>query len=146
MTRRAERAARALLDRYGELSPERYCEKLGIPVVEADLPDGVEGFFLRRGGRVIVLQSGLAPERRGYVCAHELGHALLHEDLNVVFLEKATLFPAGKWEEEADLFAATLLLDARLEAWRRDYQPLTVEQAAALSGLPERAIRLLLES
>ena len=87
---------------------------------------------------------GCRLRKERYVCAHELGHVLLHTELNSVFIQEETGFIPDKLEAEADYFAACLLLDGELGSWRREYEQLTVEQAAALSGLPEHVVSLKL--
>ncbi|MGE7091255.1 ImmA/IrrE family metallo-endopeptidase [Lysinibacillus sp. NPDC048646] len=48
------------------------------------------------------------------MCAHELGHAILHPDENTAFLKKNTLFSTDKIEIEANTFAVELLLPDEL--------------------------------
>lgn len=47
---------------------------------------------------------------QAFVCAHELGHALLHRNINTPFLSKNTLFSIDKIERQANTFAVELLL------------------------------------
>lgn len=128
---------------YGDVSVFELCENLGILVTEQDLPESVNGFYVNFGSKyVVILKAGMQFEKKRYVCAHELGHVLLHTDLNSVFLREETGFVLDKLEAEADYFAACLLLDGELSCWKLEYGQLTVEQAAALSGLPERVVSL----
>ncbi len=142
MYERVGRLAVSLRQRYGQGSPLELCDQMGIPVLEEELPESVEGFYVKNGGAAIVLRRGLDPARKEYICAHELGHVLLHSGVNRFFLEEETLFPAGRMEGEADLFAAYLLLDGNVETLRDEYEQLTVEQAAALTGLPPEAVAM----
>ena len=41
---RAEREAHRLMADYGEHDPERLAEKMGVLVIQCDLPETVEGF------------------------------------------------------------------------------------------------------
>ncbi|WP_425059172.1 ImmA/IrrE family metallo-endopeptidase [Sporomusa carbonis] len=45
-----------------------------------------------------------------FVCAHELGHAIYHHDINTPFLKANTLFSTAKIEREANIFAVELLM------------------------------------
>jgi len=45
------------------------------------------------------------------VCAHESGHAVLHEEVNTLFLRKNTFLSVDRLEIEANTFAAFLLID-----------------------------------
>jgi Zn-dependent peptidase ImmA (M78 family) len=59
---------------------------------------------------MIIINCDLDEWLKRYVCAHELGHAVLHPDINTGFLKKHTLFPIGRFEREANEFAINLLL------------------------------------
>ncbi len=143
MMKTIEAFAHGLRREHGDISVFELCERLGVLVTEQELPESVKGFFVNFGTKyVIILRAGLPFEKRRYVCAHELGHVLLHTELNSVFIQEETGFIPDKLEAEADYFAACLLLDGELGSWRREYEQLTVEQAAALSGLPEHVVSL----
>ncbi|ADK14157.1 MULTISPECIES: ImmA/IrrE family metallo-endopeptidase [Clostridium] len=45
--------------------------------------------------------------------AHELGHALLLYHRSTCFIREYTLFPRGRIENEANKFAAELLIDEK---------------------------------
>lgn len=69
------------------------------------------GFYLKNVRyQVITLNSDLDEHLTRFVCAHELGHAILHPDENTPFLHKNTLFSKAKIEREANFFAVYLLL------------------------------------
>lgn len=73
---------------------------------------------------------------RKFVCAHELGHALLHPGINTPFLKASTLFSVNKLEREANEFAVELLLpdDLIKEYW-------TIQEAAAVYEVPLEAAK-----
>ena len=70
--------------------------------------------------------------RRRAVCGHELGHAVLHGQINSLLLGDAD----SRMEQEADLFAATLLLAGTLPEDGAD-----VASIMRQTGLPEGAVR-----
>ncbi|UZH06424.1 ImmA/IrrE family metallo-endopeptidase [Heyndrickxia coagulans] len=73
-----------------------------------------------------------------YVCAHELGHAVLHADANTPFLRKNTLFSTDRIECEANFFATQLLLyDKVLEDYETKFDVLRE------SGIPYEMERFL---
>ena len=74
-------------------------------------------------------------------CAHELGHALFHSRLNILFLEKKTFAVTNKFELEANYFAASLLIDDINE---KDYCCMTIEQIASSLNMPVELVRLKL--
>ena len=61
--------------------------------------------------KIIHINQALSYREQRFVCAHELGHALLHPELNVLFLRTNTLFSTSRLEHEANLFAASLLFE-----------------------------------
>ena len=140
-----ERLAHRITARFGADSPLRVCDRMGVPVLRLDLPRRVRGFCLRdrsSGRPVIVLGDSLSGTESEYCCAHELGHLLLHPGLNAQVIGDLTHLCAPRYEREADFFAACLLIDPNFREWSRTYDPLTQEQIAALSGLPEQIVEL----
>ncbi len=130
---RAEREAHRLMADYGEHDPERLAEKMGVLVIQCDLPETVEGFYhCFREHPIIYLADRLPACRRRAVCGHELGHAVLHGQINSLLLGDAD----SRMEQEADLFAATLLLAGTLPEDGAD-----VASVMRQTGLPEGAVR-----
>lgn len=129
---RAEREARRLLDLYGERDPEVLAEQMGVLTILCDLPETVEGFYhCYRGHPIIYLADRLPPCRRRAVCGHELGHVVLHGDINSLLLDEVD----ERMEREADLFAAVLLLSEQPEGC------CDVQSVVRETGLPEDAVR-----
>jgi Zn-dependent peptidase ImmA (M78 family) len=129
---RAEREAHQLIALYHEYDPEKLAEKMGVLTILCDLPESVEGFYhCYRGHPIIYLADRLPPCRRRAVCGHELGHAILHGDINSLLLDDTD----EKLEREADLFSAALLLSERPEGC------CDVQSLVQATGLPETAIR-----
>lgn len=146
--REIERLAHRVTARFGAGSPLRLCDRMGVRVLRLDLPERVRGFCFRtaQGGPVIVLGEILSGKEIEYCCAHELGHLLLHPGLNAQVIGDLTNLCAPRYEREADFFAACLFIDPNLGEWSRTYDPLTQEQIAALTGLPERVVGLRFET
>ncbi|QAT48459.1 ImmA/IrrE family metallo-endopeptidase [Caproiciproducens sp. NJN-50] len=142
-----EKLAHRITKRFGSSSPFCLCDCMGVQVRRLDLPERVRGFCFRTeaGQPIIVLQETLSKTESGYCCAHELGHLLLHPGLNAQVVSDLTNLCAPRYEREADLFAACLLIDPNFEEWSQTYNPLTQEQIARLSGLPRRVVGLRFE-
>lgn len=69
------------------------------------------GFYMKNvRHQVITLNSELDESLKNFVCAHELGHAVLHPDENTPFLHKNTLLSRSKIEREANEWAVRLIL------------------------------------
>ena len=84
----------------------------------------------------------LSEHEQKIVCAHELGHAILHTKLNILFLESNTHFIKNRYEIEANTFAAELLIN---NAVLQKYQNLTLDQIAAAENLPIDLLKLKLK-
>ncbi|MDK2563269.1 ImmA/IrrE family metallo-endopeptidase [Romboutsia sedimentorum] len=74
-----------------------------------ELPDGC--YFKSEGIAFILIDSTLNEHERNITYAHELGHAILHPDVDTLTLEKYNKNLVQKYENEANIFAAELLLD-----------------------------------
>ena len=93
---------------YGTSDPFRLCRYLGAIVVYVPLVR-VNGFYQRYEDKdLIYINEDLTEEEQQLVCAHELGHLVLHNDINSIFLE-STFFVVNKYENEANTFAKYLI-------------------------------------
>lgn len=119
----AERV-KLLIEEHGTRNPFALCDCLDIPVTFAPL-GSFRGYCLRyRNDAKITISDALGDLPSEFVCAHELGHALLHQRINRIFMDSHTHMVAGRFENEADKFAAQLLFggppmfaDGSLSAW-----------------------------
>ena len=106
---------REIRDNYAESDPGRLCRDLGIileyePMGAAKL--ACKGFFFRKlGVSVITVNSELTDAFRRIITAHELGHAVLHAEINENgFLDYGYFDETSDCEKEANFFAAELLI------------------------------------
>lgn len=76
---------------------------------------GLKGFYVfENEKRYIVINNQLDEITRRVVCAHELGHDMLHRELSAGGIRENTMFlESNKTEREANLFAAEILLTDR---------------------------------
>ena len=99
-----------LKEKYETRDPFRLCKALDILVLFVPLVR-VNGFYQHFDGQdIIYINQDLTDDEKTLVCAHELGHALLHTNVNTIFLETHK-FVENKYETEADAFAINLLYD-----------------------------------
>ena len=71
-----------LISRYGTRDPFRICREKGIEVMFRDDFTGQKGAFsLMLNVPFIFINNNLSDEMKRIVCAHELGHAMLHRKL-----------------------------------------------------------------
>ena len=105
-----------------------------IEVIETDLGVSTLGMYryIKRN-KFIFLNNDLEHYQKKFVLAHELGHAILHSDLNCFFLEKKTLYLKNKFEIEANKFAVELLVN---DDDLKELEGYTIEQMAAILNIP----------
>ena len=99
-----------LIVKYGTKNPFKLAKKLNIEIIIEDLGE-VRGLFkkvLKR--KFIFINSKLNEFDKILVCAHELGHAILHSSSNYQFLiDNTSLLKRSRLEDEANLFASYLI-------------------------------------
>ena len=120
-----------------ELNPEKLAKELGIIVLKQEYSPVTKGYFIRAlRNKFIVVNTILDWSSQQIVLAHELGHALLHSSQDIYFIREYTLFPMGKYEVQANKFAAELLIDD--SEIRKD---LSVPELSQYFGVPEKLIK-----
>lgn len=79
----------------------------GMNVILVPVPlEGVRGFYQYfQRNNIIYIDDSLPEHEQILVCAHELGHMLLHKKANALFMDTYTGFNTTKYEKVADLFA-----------------------------------------
>lgn len=105
--------AEALAEEYRTRNPFEILDSLGISVEFNSEFTELKGFFtVINGCRFVVINSNLSYEEQKIVAAHELGHAVLHEDFakDSQICDTMLYDMSSKPEFEANLFAAYLLV------------------------------------
>lgn len=128
-----------LIRRYDTRNPFDIAEAIGVILLKAPLTDNVKGlyrFWQRR--KIIIVNSDLSEEEQRIVCAHELGHAVLHKKVNAVFLSRCTLLSTDRYETEANRFASLLLIS---DEFVNAYKELSIPQLQLFTGFDEDTIR-----
>lgn len=127
--------ANSLARKYNSRNPLEIIKNLNVILVYYPLKD-VRGFyqFFQRNN-IIYIDDNLPENEQIIVCAHELGHMLLHKNSNALFMDTRTHFVTTKYENEANTFAAELLIpdDIILEN-----PNMTKSQIAHLVGYDEK--------
>lgn len=102
---------RKIVSKYGTNDPFELADCLGAITITAPLKDGTRGFYdyYKRNG-IICIDENLSDEEARIVCAHELGHFILHRKVNSVLLKNTTFLNTNRYEIEANRFAAYLLI------------------------------------
>ena len=130
-----------LYKKYGTRNPFTLARQLNIQIFYWDLPSEIKGFYqYEKRNRFIFINSELSLEEQLVVCAHELGHAVLHTKLNTPFMRTNTLFSIDKIEVQANTFAAYLLIPD--ESLFDSYDQMTIYDIAALHQIPVELVKL----
>lgn len=108
--------AERLTARYRTRNPYTIAGQLGIYVLNFDTPGTLKGMYsVIKRSRFIFVNESLDDELRRFVCAHELGHDLLHRKLiGQTPMSDTNLYGnSSRMEYEANVFAAALLVDRK---------------------------------
>lgn len=131
---KAKAKAAEVLKEYGltkpPIDPESIAEAMGVDVVYANFAPGtkdrISGFIQFDPLRIIV-NNDISPNRMTFTIAHELAHYLLHRDWansnEYQVLPRQNEYDRRKppEEQEADCFAAELLVPADMLKRYKDY-------------------------
>ena len=135
--------ATKLKQKFHTSNPFDICDCLGINVRYADL-GGLKGFYkYYLKNRFIVINSNIGENIKKAVCAHELGHDILHRDISkhINFWETTLWDMSGRVELEANIFASELLIDdGDIESVAEDF--LSIDKIASLLGVDENIVKL----
>lgn len=132
----AKRIARELKERYDTEDPFQIAEYLGIHVQTGPLGN-ISGCCLRIAGhRFIYINSDCPFSVKKIIAAHELGHAVMHNEDYYFFSWEKSL-PKNKAEMQANAFAAELLIPTNAIL---DNPGMTIGQLARLIGCTERLL------
>jgi Zn-dependent peptidase ImmA (M78 family) len=121
--------------------PFKIAKEKNIIVLFADLKDTLGFYSTYKRFRFIHLNNNLTEEEQLFVCAHELGHAILHPKSNTPFLRENTLLSVEKLEVEANTFAVELLLSDDVITQYRNTD-LTIYDVAKLHSVPKDLVYL----
>lgn len=130
-----------LKQKYNTDCPYQLANHLKIHVLQHDLNHEINGYYkYDRRNQYIVINSNLEKHTQNIVCAHELGHAVLHPKINTPFMRNNTLLSVNKIEREANRFAAELLIpDESLNEYE------TIQNIASLHNVPLELVELKCE-
>ncbi|MFP7171913.1 ImmA/IrrE family metallo-endopeptidase [Terribacillus halophilus] len=125
--------AERIIKKYGTSCPFKLAEHLGVIVLRENL-GGALGYFnkyLRI--KMIHINESANEKLQEFICAHELGHAILHPEANAPFMKKQTLFSTETIEVEANMFAIHLIS-------ANANNPITMQEAFMEYGIPRKLI------
>ena len=128
-----------LVRRYQTRNPFEIIKNMNIILIFYQL-EGVKGFYQYfQRNNIIYIDERLSDKEKLFVCAHELGHMILHKNANAIFMDSRTNLNTTKYELEADRFAINLLIS---DADIKENQEYTTQQLSRLFGYHEKMIEL----
>lgn len=137
-----KRLVNSLVRKYNTRNPFEIVSNLNVIIVFYPL-HGVRGFYQYfQRNSIIYIDESLSEHEQRLVCAHELGHMLLHKQANAIFMDSRTQLNTTKYELEADRFAMNLLIsDCDIE----EHLDFTSIQLSRLLGYTKKLIELRLK-
>jgi Zn-dependent peptidase ImmA (M78 family) len=114
--------------------PFALARELNITILYENLGCTMGYFSKNFRFKFIHINQDLSKSEQRFVCAHELGHVVLHPNINTPFLRQHTLFSVSKIEREANIFAVELLLPDELI---HEYMECDFYNVAANYGIPQ---------
>ena len=107
-----QNVANKLIKKFDTRDPFQLCQAIGVEVFYADLGSLKGMYKYLKKNRFAVINENLDSFTKTLVCAHELGHDILHQNLaRKVCLQEFILYDMkSRPEYEANLFASEILL------------------------------------
>jgi Zn-dependent peptidase ImmA (M78 family) len=132
---------RQLIKKHKSNDPFQIAKEKNIIVLFEELRSTLGFYSSYKRIKFILINNQPEEMIQHFVCAHELGHAILHPKSNTPFLRANTLFSLEKLEVEANTFAVELLLPDDVIA---QYQGtgLTIYDVAEIHSIPKNLVYL----
>lgn len=101
-----------LIETYETNDVYEICDILNIEIVRDSKKKSPKSYFSRNnlGDEFIFLNESLCVIEEKALIAHEIGHAILHPEINIAYYSSNDFVGKNKLERQADYFAAELLL------------------------------------
>ncbi|MGG3115251.1 ImmA/IrrE family metallo-endopeptidase [Bacillus paranthracis] len=124
-----------IVEKYQTTDPFEIARQKEITVLYADLGNTLGFYNTYKRFKFIHINNQIDEITQRFVCAHELGHAVLHPKANTPFLRNQTFFSVDRLEIEANTFAVELLLTDEMIATYEDTR-LSIQEVAEIHGVP----------
>ncbi|MED3396032.1 ImmA/IrrE family metallo-endopeptidase [Bacillus wiedmannii] len=130
-----------IAEKHATTNPFEIARRKNIIVLFEDLGNTLGFYNTYKRFKFIHINNQIDEITQRFVCAHELGHALLHPRANTPFLRNQTFFSVDRLEIEANTFAVELLLtDAAIDTYKDT--TLSIREIAEIHGIPNGFARL----
>ncbi|TFJ92839.1 ImmA/IrrE family metallo-endopeptidase [Lentibacillus salicampi] len=130
-----------LIKKYGTNCPFEIARQKGITIYFESLGGSFGYYACYKRIQSIHINDSINEALQKFVCAHELGHSILHKNENTPFLKRNTFFSTNKIELEANKFAVELLIPDEFIYEFRDTR-VTIKEVAQKFGVPEEVCYL----
>lgn len=136
----AKKLANNLVKKYKTNNPFELANYTESLVSREPLPVDTLGFFSNKYRiKIIHISNDIPYSLAKFVCAHELGHSLMHPDINTSFLINRTFLSVDRIEREANTFGIEIIIpDNEL----KNIEVCTVENVAHIYSVPKDIVRL----
>lgn len=134
-----KKLADKLVRKHQTRNPFEIIQGMNVIVIFAPLV-GIRGFYQYfQRNNIIYIDENLSYHEQCLVCAHELGHMLLHKKANAIFMDTRTYFNTRRYEAEANKFAMYLLIGDEILV---EYENYNTEQLTRVLGYQQELIEL----
>ncbi|EOP36218.1 ImmA/IrrE family metallo-endopeptidase [Bacillus mycoides] len=130
-----------IAEKHETTNPFKIARRKNIIVLFEDLGNTLGFYNTYKRLKFIHINNQIDETTQRFVCAHELGHALLHPKANTPFLRNQTFFSVDRLEIEANTFAVELLLTDEMVSAYED-TCLSIQEVAEIHGVPSGFARL----
>lgn len=136
-----KQTAAMLMATHQSNNPFEIAQQRGITVLFEPLGSALGYYNSYKRIQFIHINNAIDEQLQTFVCAHELGHAILHPKASTSFMKRNTFLSADRLEVEANRFAVELLMpDEMLREHKTEIT--TVRELAAIYGVPEEIVNL----
>nr|WP_312985954.1 ImmA/IrrE family metallo-endopeptidase [Clostridioides sp.] len=100
-----------LIGKFNTNDPFSLSEHLNINIIYTDLKNTWGMYRYIKRNSFIFINNNISEIEKRFVLSHELGHAILHTKNNCFYLKHNTFMKVSTFENEANEFAAELLIN-----------------------------------
>ncbi|PHG77750.1 ImmA/IrrE family metallo-endopeptidase [Bacillus wiedmannii] len=130
-----------IAEKHATTNPFEIARRKNIIVLFEDLGSTLGFYNTYKRFKFIHINNRIDEITQRFVCAHELGHALLHPKANTPFLRNKTLYSVDRLEIEANTFAVELLLSDEMISEYKNTN-LSIQEVAEIHEIPQEFARL----
>lgn len=122
--------AESVVSEFGERNPFHVAKQYGVSVNFKDLGSLRGAYFGTMPTPAIVINENLDETMKNIICAHELGHHILHRG-STQSCDSSVFNSTGVFEKDANTFAAVFLIDKN-HALKLLSEGLSINEVAAV--------------